>query len=199
MRRFTPLLILGLALIAGCGGSSSSNSSVASAPTITSPPLSSSVKGKLAQAKPQLGSPSQVRKSGGGAGSAQAFGSEAPAAKRAAAARVLTVYLGSLSSGDTATACALLSPIFAQHLALIASHGQPNSGGGCPAALAKILPRLPADRRHLANPTVLSLRLSGPHAIAIFTATANKPYSMPMLKSGPDWKVATIVLAQLSG
>lgn len=200
MRRIGPVLLLPLALLVGCGGSGG-GSTTASTPT--SAPLSGPTKQKIDQANPQLGSPSQIPKSV--PATSRNFGSEAPADQKAAAARVLTAYLAALSKGDTQTACALLSPLFADHLALIASHAQPGGSPAdttpnpaqCPAALAKILPRLPKDRTHLGPPRLDSLRVGAQgHAIAIFTASG-KPYSMPMLRAGADWKVAALVPAPL--
>jgi hypothetical protein len=196
MRRLIAIFPVSILLLAGCGGSGSS-STIASTPTAA--PLPGQVKQKVDQAKPALGSPSQIPKGAG----VPRFGTEAPANEKAAAAQVLTAYLAALAKGDTETACALLSPILADHLALIASQAHPGKAPSttpnpaeCPAALTSLLPRLPADRRHLSPPRVLSLRSNDGHAIAVFVASGNA-YAQPMLGAGTDWKVATLIPAPL--
>jgi hypothetical protein len=207
MRRCAILALLSIALIAGCGGGSDTSTGASASvgatapnahvtPTTTSVP-SPAVHRKLAQVQPQLGSPSEVPRTNGGDNSIQDFGSEASAADRAAAAKVLTIFLQAYAAGDASTACALLSSATVQSLeqsfGRIASRAGASTPKGCPAILGRLIDNIPTDqRRQLAQARVLSVRVDGTRAFAIYDGAQGKAYAMPMSTQAGAWTVAAL-------
>jgi len=196
-------LAIALVAAAGCGGSSSSSTeagtSAASAagtqPTTTAQlPASdrAEAEAKVNATKPDLGSPSEVPQAKGGDNSIQGFGAEASPAERLAAARVLSAYLEAYANGDAKTACALLASGVTQLL----ERGLSTAGGSavsCTQAMARLTSNITAAQRdQVARARVLSLRVGGDRAFAIYRGTGNQFLALPMAKEGGAWRVGAV-------
>jgi hypothetical protein len=133
-----------------------------------------------------------VPRSKGGDNSIQDFGSEASAADRTAAARVLTTYLGAISSGDAKTACSLLASTMTQRLQQL-GQGAQGQASGCPALIGRLTASMPArEKQQLGDVRVLSVRVDGDRGFVIFDGVGGKVDNMPMSKEAGAWKVAGV-------
>lgn len=209
MSRIHIVLAVGAAglLYAGCGdGREASNSdqdqpdasSAAASQTETPAGAPTPTNQKAAQeaVDPALGSPGDVPRIEGGDNSIQDFGSEASPAERRAAATVLVTYLRAYADGNANGACALLATRVAETLERAAqtAAGADRPPESCPAALERITRGLPPESRKLvAQARVLSVRVDGERAFAIYDGAHKLTYSMPMLRERETWTVGGLV------
>jgi len=202
-RALLPAAGIAALILAGCGGSSSSSDSTGAAaqtgasgtrPTTTAPASTAAqaqAEAEVQQTKPELGSPSEVPQAKGGDNSIQGFGSEAGQAERIAAARVLSAYLEAYAKGDARTACALLSSGVNQFLAQGITPG--GSGPkGCEPTLARLTAGIAGQAKELSEIRLLSLRVDGDRAFAIYEDAAKRILAQAMAREGGAWKVAAV-------
>jgi hypothetical protein len=165
--------------LTACGGGSSSSTPT---PATTSP-------------SPRPTDPAQVRAQRRQAGAAAAFviagadnsvptfGSQAGAAERGAAETSLGRYLGARQRGDWPAACRLLARMTRQGFAKLARSGKAK---GCAPVLAAL-----SKESDLADPLIgglLSLRVRGDNAFALFYGPGHQQYFVPLLREGGTWK-----------
>jgi hypothetical protein len=120
------------------------------------------------------------------------YGSEASASQRAGAEAALAAFLAARARGDWANACAYLAASTRSRLEQLAkpSNGKPAgcgpilkmfAGSGPPASLADPL-----------TGGLLSLRVKGASAFALWVGPKRQEYAMPMASEGGAWKVTQI-------
>jgi hypothetical protein len=180
----------------GAGTATHATSAQTAPSTGTSPQASTPAHPKAAQnatagVHVALGSPSDVPRTKGGDNSIQDFGAEASAAERAAAGRVLTAYLRAYASGDAQAACSLLASSATDALERTFAQAGSKAPKGCAAILQAMTGRVPqAARRQLTLVRILSLRVQGDRAFAIYDAADGKAYAIPMARESGSWRVA---------
>jgi hypothetical protein len=197
--------IVALAL-AGCGGGDDKSSSTAASEGITTTAESSQgqsgdgsgTEGSASSAtsrKLALGSPADVPRTQGGDNSIQDYGSEASQADRLAAGSALDAYYQALGSGDTDSACALLTSRTREGIQQTLQQMQSQGGGAAPTTCSQIL-RLtvsPGSRSpQLRLTELLSLRRQGDDAFLIYKAGDGKVYAIAMSEEGGSWKVGAV-------
>lgn len=194
----TALALASLAAAFGaCGGGGGSPTGAGAQPATSAPATTSTSAGRPANAAPvTLGSPADVPRAKGGDNSIQDFGQEASRSDRAAAARVLAAFLAAYPRGDGGTACALLASASKEMLEQTFTQAGKQPGAGstqCSRILSLLGAGLPAEaRRHLSAARVLSLRIEGDRAFAIYVGTDGEAHYAPMTRESGAWKVASI-------
>jgi hypothetical protein len=117
------------------------------------------------------------------------YGSEAPAAERAAGEAALGAYLSARAGGDWAGACKLLAAGVRKQLGTLSGA----AGESCATAYATLSAGAPAAER--ADPLVGSLaalRVEAETAFALFYGPNSQQYMMPMQRDAGGWKVTQI-------
>jgi hypothetical protein len=208
---FALLLVLALAPCLGaCGGGGSSGSSTtASSANSPSSPSTASTTSSTANTPPATAKPktsssaaktAAERRTAGRAApfvkpqadnSIPTFGSEAGASDRSGAEAALRAYLSARAKGDWSTACAGLATALRQQTQALA--GASAKAKGCAAIYKALAAGTPAAARAdpLSGP-VLSLRVKGASAFALFNDPHNQQYVMPMTLEGGAWKVTQL-------
>jgi hypothetical protein len=179
-------LLVALALAAcltGCGGGSGSTGSTTAAPA----PLTT---------KPQPGGAAQTKAERRAAGRAAAFvapesdnsiptfGKEAGASERAGAEALLKRYLRAREREDWAGACRALSRSTREGLEKLAKPGAETKG--CAPTLAALSKE--ADLRDPLTSGLLSLRVQGQNAFALFYGPGHQQYFVPLVREGGIWR-----------
>ncbi len=213
MKTATLLAALAMALgLAACGGGGSGSTSTSSStsPPATSPPPAA-VAQKKSEAKPparkrraakpltrhQSPPPRLVRKAGSAApflvpqgdNSVPTYGNEASTSALAAAEAALAAFLDARAHGDWSTACRYLAHPTRANLERFAK----GSGGklsGCGTVLKTF-----SGSGSSASPLtqgLLSLRVRGSNAFALFYGPKGQKYAMPMASEGGAWKVTQL-------
>ncbi len=193
-------LLLALALATGlgaCGGGGSSNSSTASTATSPSTPVTTAP----AATTPKPHGPAAAaetaaeRRAAGRAApfvqpaadnSVPTFGSEAGASERAQAEATLKAYLRARARADWASACRQLAkPTRQGYEKLGSSSSKPN-----PPSCAQVLSALSkgADLSDPLTGPLLSLRVHGANAFALFYGPGHQQYMVPMNREGGEWR-----------
>jgi hypothetical protein len=189
MRRVAVIaaMVAALLAVAACGGGSSSSvtSSTASDPAaVTPPPTQKPSKAAQEQAKAE-------RKVAGRAApfvapesdnSVPTFGNEADAPERRAVEASLKRYLQARASEDWAGACRGLAKATRQGFEKLAR----SAAGGCPSTLAALSKG--ADLSDPLTGSLLSLRINGDNAFALFYGPGRQQYFMPLLREAGVWK-----------
>jgi hypothetical protein len=195
------LLVLLLALLAGtglvaCGGGGGSSTSPASIPPPTSnpPTTTPAPSGFLKHAASSAKTAAERRKAGHAApfvkpkadNSVPTFGAEASASERGGAEVALRAYLRARASGDWVTACSYLAASTRQGFEKLAASPKGNASGCAPtlAALSK-----GADLSDPLRGPLLSLRVQGASAFALFYGPAHQQYIVPMAREASKWKL----------
>jgi hypothetical protein len=178
-------LFLAVALggsLSACGGGSSSSS--AGGPTTTAPAAPS--------ASPVASLAAERRAAGRAApfvdpeadNSVPTFGSEAGPSQRRRAEAVLRAYLRARAGRDWPSACTQLSAVVREGFEKLSRR----PGATCAQILAAL-----SKGSDLADPLtghLLSLRVSGGNAFALFYAPHRQQYIVPMAREGQAWKVS---------
>jgi hypothetical protein len=205
--RHAPLPLLALLAAVGlsaCGGggaspgSSPAGSAQAAAPkTSATTPSATTAPGRA----PRPSRPSNP--SGAGAGGAASFhirggdnsipnyGEEAATVQRNRAAAALGAYLRARARAQWGRACGYLSAATRRSLEQFAAASKQRQG--CAAAIAALSGGGPTSAR--ANPLrggLVSLRVKGTRAFALFYGPHNQRYDMPMAREGGAWKVTQL-------
>ncbi len=179
--------------LAACGGGSSSSTSTqaasepAPAPSATAPTQKPS-KAALRQAEAE-------RRAAGRAApfvapdsdnSVPTFGTEAGAGERAGAEADLRAYLRARAAGDWASACRLLARSVREGYEKLGS----SSSKGVRPSCAKVLAALSkgADLSDPLTGRLLSLRVQGKNAFALFYGPGHQQYMVPMNLEGGQWR-----------
>ena len=187
----TPLAVAVLAAgLAACGGGDDNSGATQAGTTPTSTkPAGASTSAPSGAGEKAKGA--GVPRSKSGDNSIQGFGSEASATERAAAARALAAFLAAYAKGDGRSACSLLTASARERLGQ--SFGQAGAGRRCARTVSEFSSALPAQaRRQLRRARLLSLRVKGNRAFAIYDAAQGKPYVAPMAKESGAWRVGAL-------
>jgi hypothetical protein len=185
----------------GGGGSSStgSSSSTATAPSTSASSGSSSTTTApppafLEHAESSAETAADRRKAGRAAAfvkpksdnSVPTFGSEAAASQRDQAEAALKTYLQARASEDWASACRGLAKPTREGYEKLAS---PSAKGTAPSC-AKVLAALSkgADLSDPLTGHLLSLRVHGSNAFALFYGPGHQQYMVPMNREGGEWR-----------
>ncbi|HEX6586188.1 MAG TPA: hypothetical protein VF052_05505 [Solirubrobacterales bacterium] len=165
--------VLALAMLAGCGGDDSADSTVA-----------------------ESGSAATVNGQSGGGSRPEDFGEEAGAADRAATGASVQDFLRAFADGDSSTACSLMSASTKENLAVFTSryaNGQP-----CPEQVEALKAQVPAKR--LPQPgriEVTGVRIDGDRGFVLYRDADGTPFAFPVTREDDAWKVAAIAGARL--
>jgi hypothetical protein len=127
-----------------------------------------------------------------GDNSVPTYGSEGSAAQRASAEASLRAFLEARARRDWATACRHLAASVRTHLEQLAK-GSGAKTVGCAATMNAFAGSGPAAS--LADPLthgLLSLRVKGTSAFALWVGPRGQKYAMPMAREGGAWAVAQI-------
>jgi hypothetical protein len=194
------LLSLGLMACGGGGGSTSSTATTTTtSPTSTgeSGPKSGSVTFGKAEPRETAANRAERRRAGRAAAfvlprsdnSVPTFGSEAGASERRAAEANLWAYLTARAAHNWAKACALLSATVREGYERLASA---SANSGAKPSCARILPTLAPIRAGMAaNPLtedLVSLRVHGANAFALFYGPGHQQYMVPMNREAGQWR-----------
>lgn len=155
--------------------------------------------------EPKLGSPADVDRNRGGDNSIQDYGDEASRNERREAATVLTAYLGAYARGDGDSACALLddraADAVADATATLASRAPDEVSAAkdlqvesCADALGLLEAGAGSAGREAGGPPrVLSVRLDGDQAFAIYARAGDEQYAIPMQRIETDgWRIGAL-------
>lgn len=194
-----PLLpLLAAAGLAACGGGGSSTSSTAAqsgSPTSSAPQTKTGAAAHAAKPAPPPGpSASAERRAAGRAApfvkpksdnSVPTFGSEASASERGEAEAALKAYLRARARGDWAASCNLLAASTREGFEKLAASSKAKVKGCAPvlAAFSK-----GADRTDPLTAGLLSLRVKGANAFALFYGPGHQQYMVPMVREGGSWR-----------
>ena len=169
------LVSLGLA---ACGSSSSSSPAASDTAATRSAPPPAQAK-KAGRAAPFVESR--------GDNSIPTYGAEAVTSQRSQAETALRAYLSARAGGDWAAACPALAPAVRGQLEGFAG------GKGCPAAYKALSQGMaPSARANPLSGPLLSLRIKGTSAFALFYGPSQQKYVMPMAREKGDWKVTQL-------
>ena len=131
----------------------------------------------------------------GGDNTIQRYGREAPEAQREQVDATLREYAAARDTGDWATACELISSDLRAELRSLAGESSVLRGGSCAVVAELVNANLP--RRSStpppegATPELVSLRVRGADAIAIYTAEGDF-YFMPFDRDEGEWRVSEL-------
>lgn len=114
------------------------------------------------------------------------FGSEASAAERAGAEATLKAYLGARARADWAAACRRLAAPTRQGYEKLARSSSKAKAGDCAAVLAALSKG--ADLSDPLTGRLLSLRIHGANAFALFYGPGHQQYMVPMNREGGAWR-----------
>ena len=204
------LAALGSLGLAACGSGAGSTSSSAPTPPSGRPATTTSAapREKPAAAKPtgkasHSSSPTQpegpsaaLRRSAGraapflvpqGDNSVPTFGSEASASERAGAEATLKAYLQARARADWAAACRQLAASTRAGYEKLAASSPKAKAGGCPVVLAALSKG--ADLSDPLTGHLLSLRVHGANAFALFYGPGHRQYIVPMNREGGAWRL----------
>jgi hypothetical protein len=193
------LVLAAAAAFAACGGgggsSSSSTASTATTTTTTSTPSGSSSSSSqppvvLQHAKASAETAADRRKAGRAApflkpeadNSVPTFGVEASGSQRASAEAALKAYLSARAKEDWPAAC--------RHLAASVRKGFERLAKGKASSCAQVLAALSkgADLSDPLTGPLLSLRVHGASAFALFYGPHHQQYIVPMAREGNAWR-----------
>jgi hypothetical protein len=202
------MLFLALALAAGlaaCGGGGSSSSSTTStaSPGASSTSSSSEPGPKAKGGSVTFGKPrpretavtkAERRKAGRAAAfvkpesdnSVPTFGSEAGGSERAQAEAALKAYLQARAREDWASACRGLAKSTREGYEKLGSSSTKATAPGCAQVLAAL-----SKGTDLSDPLtgpLLSLRVHGANAFALFYGPGHQQYMVPMNREAGEWK-----------
>jgi hypothetical protein len=169
--------LLSAALLAGCGGGSSSTST-----------------GAVSAESPAGEGGSEKHK--GGEASIEEFGEEARGSDREQILSVFENFLNAVADEDYAAACTHLSALTRRSLE---QFGEKAMGGkGCAATLPAILaPTAGPIAGEQANGRVTKVRVEGDRAFVVFKAPGAKLYQLTMVKEDGAWRASTVVASVL--
>ncbi len=201
--RARPLLALLLALatclaVAACGGGGGSSSSTASTTSSQASGGSSSTSATAPAPAPKPSGSSAAsetaaeRRAAGRAApfvkpsadnSVPTFGAEANTSQRDRAEAALKAYLRARAGGDWPTACTYLAASTRQGFERLAK----GATSGCAPILAALSKG--ADRTDPFTGSLVSLRVQGATAFALFYGSHHQRYIVPMAREGSSWKL----------
>lgn len=116
------------------------------------------------------------------------YGVESSSSERAATETALRRYLTARARGDWATACLAVASSLEQQLEAFS-----RSAKGCPTALRVLSAGAPASSRaDVLRGHVVSLRVKGSNAFALFYGLDHHQYVMPMFRERGGWKVTQV-------
>jgi hypothetical protein len=200
-------LLLAFALVAGlaaCGGGGSSSSSTASTPTSTKAPATTPAAPAGAAKPSATPKPSTAavasetaadRRAAGRAApfvapesdnSVPTFGSEAAASDRAQAETALKAYLQARAREDWASACRELAAPTRQGYEKLATSSSKAKALSCAQVLAALSKG--ADLSDPLTGALVSLRVHGQNAFALFYGPAHQQYMVPMNREAGVWR-----------
>jgi hypothetical protein len=134
----------------------------------------------------------------GGDNSIQAYGVEAESAQRIAATRLVGSYLAAQAAGEWEAACAQLSVVAQEQLAIAAQKSPRVKDKGCAGGMAVVVETVPrAQRESAARIHVLSYRVKGPQAFLIYRDGAGGAFNMPLRREGGEWRIASLAGLEL--
>jgi hypothetical protein len=195
--RAHPLLTLLLACalaacLAACGGGGSSGTAAGDTSTITAAPpaflkhAESTAKTAIERRKAGRAAPFVAPESDN---SVPTFGFEAGASERSKAEANLRAYLTARAAHDWPKACTYLATSVKQGYEKLASA---SARSGAKPTCARILPTLGPIRAGVpANPLtgpLVSLRVHGVNAFALFYGPGHQQYMVPMNREGGEWR-----------
>jgi hypothetical protein len=131
----------------------------------------------------------------GGDNTIQSYGREAGGAQRDQADATLSEYAEARDSGNWATACELMSAELRAELRGLAQASSRLEGKPCATVAGFVDANLPRRSRTPppagAAPELVSFRVNGPNAIAIYTAEGDF-YFMPFDRDRGEWLVSDL-------
>jgi hypothetical protein len=184
--------LLALAVcLAACGGGGGSSPSTR---PLTTSPAATTATPKPAKRESAAETAAQRRAAGRAAAfvlpksdnSVPTFGSEAGAGERAQAEATLRSYLQARSAEDWASACRLLAKSVRQGYEQLGASSSKAKAGGCAPVLASLSKG--ADLTDPLTGHLLSLRVHGANAFALFYGPGHQQYMVPMNLEGGQWR-----------
>jgi hypothetical protein len=184
MSRLAPLLVAltALAVLLGaCGGGGGSSSPSTASPAAVrapeTPAQAAAERRRAGRAAPFVSADAD--------NSVPTYGSEAGATQRVGAERALQTYLLARQAEDWSKACRNLATSTRRGFLKLA-----RSSGKKATSCALVLPVL-SKRADLTDPLtdgLLSLRVDGPNAFALFYGPGRRQYIVPMHRDGSTWR-----------
>jgi hypothetical protein len=197
--RTRALLALLLALVAAaglaaCGGGGSSSSGSSTAATSGSSTSTAAPPAFLEHAEASAKTAADRRKAGRAApfvapksdNSVPTFGSEAGASERDQAEAALKAYLQARAREDWASACRGLAKPTREGYEKLASSSAKAKAPGCAQVLAALSKG--ADLSDPLTGPLLSLRVHGANAFALFYGPHHQQYMVPMNREAGEWR-----------
>jgi hypothetical protein len=187
------LALLALAFgLSACGGGSSSSATISSAAstaantTPATPKPHAPTAAELAAERRQAGPAAPFVKAKAD-NSVPTFGTQAGASQRDQAEATLKAYLQARAKADWPTACHYLSAPTRQGFEKLASSSAKAKALGCAQILAALSKG--ADHSDPFSGHLLSLRINGAHAFALFYGPHHQQYIVPMNREGGQWRL----------
>lgn len=177
--------------LAACGGGGGSTSSTATstgspAPSAAAKPHGPSAASQTASERHAAGRAAPFVEPEAD-NSVPTFGSEASAAERGEAEVALRAYLRARAKGDWTAACTYLAASTRQGFEKLAASSSKAKASGCAPILATLSKG--ADRSDPLTAALLSLRVEGDNAFALFYGPHHQQYIVPMVREGGSWRL----------
>jgi hypothetical protein len=187
------LAVLSVAVLAACGGGSSTSTTTSPASDPSPSPSPAPPTQKPTQAAQEQAN-AERRIAGRAApfvapesdNSVPTFGKEAGAGERSEAEANLSAYLRARSAEDWASACDQLAKSVREGYEKLGSSSSKAKAPGCPEVLAAL-----SNEVDLSDPLtghLLSLRVHGDNAFALFYGPGHQQYMVPMNLEGGQWR-----------
>jgi hypothetical protein len=129
----------------------------------------------------------------GGDNSIQEFGVESASTDRIAATRALKTYLDARAADDWGQACAEISAGLKAEFRQFGEQSTPGKPSSCAKGLRMLTAEVPPSAlRTAATIRVLSMRVKGSTAYAVYRNGEGTPSAIPMSREGGEWKVGAL-------
>jgi hypothetical protein len=136
----------------------------------------------------------------GGDNSIARYGSEASAAEREAIEPMLGTFVNQRARRRWPAVCSRLSASLKAELRRLVAASKQLAGASCATILAALNPKPnPFVRDQAGEIELLSLRTEGPSAFAIYRATNEIVFYLPLQREGAGWRVGSVDAAPLLG
>jgi hypothetical protein len=134
----------------------------------------------------------------GGDNSIQEYGDEADAAERAKATKTITTFYSATAAEDWPTVCGVLSAKNVKTMKLFAKRIPNVKSNDCPGVLAVVNSSASANPPERIKGAVVSLRIEGDVAFALYHGADGKNYAFPLTLEEGEWKLTSLAPTPLS-
>jgi hypothetical protein len=134
----------------------------------------------------------------GGDNSIQEYGDEAGAEERAKATKTIATFYSATAGEEWPKVCAILSAKNVKAMELFAKRIPKVKTQDCPGVLAVVNTNAQANPPEAIKGDVVSLRVEGDVAFALYHGRDGKNYAFPVTLEGGEWKLTSLAPTPLS-